>query len=215
METDMTREEAIRRIKSWDLDFDDMEVLAVAIPELRESEDEKIRKAVLKGIEYLEMDEGWDSIGDIDILDAKQWLEKQKESLHITEMCKENAGSFTDEDEDRTINGCLLAANAERRCKRVSEELLEELGLADYTQFFYEQGVEKGKKEREKQKEQNHDDSIRTKIVSRAKSEKQVVLVSESDGFAEIGWDTRSLEDTKDLLEYGLAFISGQLEKQK
>ena len=92
------------------------------------------------------------------------YREKQKESLHITEMCKENAGSFTDEDEDRTINGCLLAANAERRCKRASEELLEELGLADYTKFFYEQGVEKGKKEREKQKEQKN---FQTKVQQR------------------------------------------------
>ena len=42
----MTREEAIRRIKAWNLDSDDREVLAVIIPELRESEDERIRKAI-------------------------------------------------------------------------------------------------------------------------------------------------------------------------
>ena len=156
MGTDMTREEAIKELRGFigQLTEGCQEAIKVLIPELAESEDERIRKAVLKGIEYLEMDEGWDSIGDIDILDAKQWLEKKKESLHISETCKENTDSFTDEDEDRTINGCLLAANAERRCKRASEELLEELGLADYTKFFYEQGVEKGKKEREKPKEQ-------------------------------------------------------------
>ena len=38
----MDREEAIRRIKAWNLDSDDMEVLAVVIPELAESEDERM-----------------------------------------------------------------------------------------------------------------------------------------------------------------------------
>lgn len=56
------------------------------------------------------------------------------------------------------------------------------------------------------------DDGIRAKIISRATSEKQVVLVSESNSNnAEIGWDTRSLEDTKKLLEYGIAFINKEL----
>ena len=61
--------------------------------------------------------------------------------------------------------------------------------------------------------------STREKIISRATSEKQVVLISESSGKAEIGWDTRSLEDAKKLLEYGLAFIDKKgikpAEKQK
>jgi len=48
-------------------------------PELCESEDERMRKAALEGIEYLERDFGWDFIGDIDILDVKEYLEKQKE----------------------------------------------------------------------------------------------------------------------------------------
>ena len=55
------------------------------------------------------------------------------------------------------------------------------------------------------------DNGTREKIISRATSEKQVVLVSESDGNAEIGWDTRSLEDAKNLLEYGISFINKQL----
>lgn len=72
----------------------------------------------------------------------------------------------------------------------------------------------------EEQKEQKpRNNSIRGKIISRATSEKQVVLISASNGKAEIGWDTRSLEDTKKLLEYGLAFINRNItnptEKQK
>lgn len=54
-------------------------------------------------------------------------------------------------------------------------------------------------------------DDTRTKIISRATSEKQVVLLSESNGNAEIVWDTRSLEDTKNLLEQGILFINKQL----
>lgn len=55
------------------------------------------------------------------------------------------------------------------------------------------------------------ENSLREKILGKAKSEKQVVLISESSGQAEIDWDTRSLEDTKKLLECGLAFINKQL----
>lgn len=49
-------------------------------------------------------------------------------------------------------------------------------------------------------------------LIGRAKSEKQVVLLSESNGNAEINWDTRSLEDTKRLLENGIAFINKRLD---
>ena len=38
-----------------------------------------------------------------------------------------------------------------------------------------------------------------------------MVLLSESNGNAEIDWDTRSLEDTKKLLELGITFISERL----
>ena len=48
-------------------------------PQLAESEDERMRKAALKGIEYLEHELGWNAIGDTDILDVKEYLEKQKE----------------------------------------------------------------------------------------------------------------------------------------
>ena len=49
----MTREEAIRRIKAWNLDADDMEVLSEVIPELKEeSDDERIRKFL---IDYFEI----------------------------------------------------------------------------------------------------------------------------------------------------------------
>jgi len=51
------------------------------------------------------------------------------------------------------------------------------------------------------------------KIVKRAMTEKQRVLLTETNGDANIDWDTRSLQDVKLLLEYGLDYIK-KLEKQ-
>ena len=68
----MTREEAIKRIKTWNLDSDVMEVLAVIIPELRESEDEKLRKLVIYRVRTAtEMTEGLREL-------LLAYLEKQK-----------------------------------------------------------------------------------------------------------------------------------------
>lgn len=82
----MTKEEAIRRIKSWNLDSDDMEVLSVVIPELAESEDEKIRKELLEEIEFIiPHEDETNSEGEIlpsyhtRIDRYKSYLEKQKE----------------------------------------------------------------------------------------------------------------------------------------
>lgn len=60
----------------------------------------------------------------------------------------------------------------------------------------------------EKQGEKSSD-----KIVEKARTEKQRVLLTETDGSANIGWDCRSLQDVKLLLEYGLDYIK-KLEKQ-
>lgn len=48
-------------------------------PKFKESEDEKIRKSIISGLKYLETELGWDAVGDVDILDAYAWLEKQGE----------------------------------------------------------------------------------------------------------------------------------------
>ena len=64
-------------------------------PELRESEDERLRKAALEGIEYLERKLGWDAIGDTDILDVKEYLEKQKEQKPA-EWSEEDETAFGD-----------------------------------------------------------------------------------------------------------------------
>ena len=51
-------------------------------------------------------------------------------------------------------------------------------------------------------------------IIEKAKTEKQRVIITETDGRADIDWDTCSLEDVKKLLECGLQYINTELEKQ-
>ena len=75
----MTREEAIKKIKkSWDfLGNDEKEILETLVPELAESEDEKIRKALL---EYFGEECDTATINGIYCYKIYDWLEKQGES---------------------------------------------------------------------------------------------------------------------------------------
>lgn len=70
-------------------------------PELRESEDEEIRQQLLWLCGQWEHNpEGRTIPADIgNIKQIRRYLEKQKKSLHVQEICKENADSFTSEDE--------------------------------------------------------------------------------------------------------------------
>ena len=177
----MEREEAIRRIKAWNLDSDDMEVLATAIPELKENEDERIRMALIKlmtvaGENYVRSATGFEKEQLI------AYLEKQQERNVVPSR--------------ETILGICWKEDPEER---------EGLTQLQYIQKYWNEKCDY----QNEQKPINN--STREKIISRATSEKQVVLLSESNGNAEIGWDTRSLEDAKKLLEYGIAFINERL----
>lgn len=105
----------------------------IIFPELANSEDELMIKALGEGIRDVVKDFGWSDFGGIPIEDVLEWIEKQGESID--------------------------------------------------------------------------------KIAERARTEKQRVLVTESDGVANIDWDTRSLQDAKLLMEYGLNYIK-KIEKQ-
>ena len=64
-------------------------------PELRESEDERIINQLIALV---------NSTGEVLLIPTNKeelvaWLNKCKDSLHISETCKENADSFTSEDE--------------------------------------------------------------------------------------------------------------------
>lgn len=80
----MTREEAIRRIKAWNLDPDDMEVLSVVIPELAESEDERIRKQILDCFGTMRRQGCFPSKHKEQYDSWISWLEKQKEKRPLT-----------------------------------------------------------------------------------------------------------------------------------
>lgn len=74
-------------------------------PELCESEDERVRKSLIEFLTDIkrisESGINW-AVRKEDVEMCKSfiaWLEKQKESLHISESCKEKVDSFTDEDE--------------------------------------------------------------------------------------------------------------------
>lgn len=75
----MTREEAIRRIKAWNLDSDDRDVLAVVIPEFHESEDERIRKQLIDAIKIGRSNSGI-SFTEEAASRYIAWLEKQGNS---------------------------------------------------------------------------------------------------------------------------------------
>ena len=72
----MTKEEAIKKIKTWDfLDNDEKEVLETLIPELKESDDERIRKDIIKFL--IDVNNGAYTKSEIEIASWIAWLEKQ------------------------------------------------------------------------------------------------------------------------------------------
>ena len=96
-------EEALERAKSaYGSGAYDDETMRFIFPELAESEDER----VIRTLYHLVEDHDWLNGATKD--EVLAWLVKCKESLHISEMCKENASSFTDVSEDERIRKFLV-----------------------------------------------------------------------------------------------------------
>lgn len=91
----MTKEEAIRRIKSWNLDSDDMEVLSVVIPELAESEDEKVRKELLEEIEFIVPHEDETDSEGLILPSYRTRIDRYKSYLEKRKEQKQDEGDFT------------------------------------------------------------------------------------------------------------------------
>ena len=130
----MTKEEAINRIKAWNLDSNDREVLAVIIPELHESEDEEIRKGL---INFLRSPFIKDNITDEKVAPWLAWLEKKKEQKSINlydkieELCSKypiNKYSMSDKELSAYHQGIHLGATklAEYLSEQKSWEWREE-----------------------------------------------------------------------------------------
>lgn len=81
------------------LDCDAARQIFRLFPQLRESKDERIREELIGHCKDLVRMNRDDKVMLSIYKPWLAWLEKQKESLHVPEMCKENGKSFTDEDE--------------------------------------------------------------------------------------------------------------------
>lgn len=94
----MDRAEAIRRIKAWNLDSDDMEVLAVIIPELTESEDERIRKDICTWLKHKRETCTYPTPKKETLSIWISYLEKQKEQKPLsTEETELNSVAFLEQ----------------------------------------------------------------------------------------------------------------------
>lgn len=126
----MTREEALEVM--WknlpsDKSLPVYEALQTLIPELAESEDERMCTRCIDLLRKVSAYSGEEYLG-VEIADCIIWLQalikKLKESLHITEICKEDADSFTDEDE--RIRKKLIEIIGYFRSRGIDHQLCEE-----------------------------------------------------------------------------------------
>lgn len=125
----MTPEEAQAIIKANMKDMAKIvqDAIGVLHPELAESEDEKMCTRCIDLLQKVSAYSGEEYLG-VEIADCIIWLQalrkKLKESLHITEICKEDADSFTDEDE--RIRKKLIEIIGYFRSRGIDHQLCEE-----------------------------------------------------------------------------------------
>ena len=103
----------------------------------------------------------------------------------------------------------LIPELAESEDEKIRKHLIEVVEL------YWGKTNEPGKAEDLAWLEKQKENPDRLTIVEKAKSEKQVVLLTESKGDENIYWDTKSEEDAVSLLEKGLKFFGKHKEKQK
>jgi len=144
----MNREEAINVVRNIYQTDKEKEALSILIPELAESEDERMWDKILAHFD-------WHSrapyLTHQECDEIKAFLEKQKELLHVSETYKENADSFIDEDEEirkaliEFLREAYSRGNAPEECakwlvwldwtkvkKPTAEEVLIKAGLKPY-----------------------------------------------------------------------------------
>ena len=210
-------------------------------PQLHESEDEQTRKRLIDFISNIKAisESGRNSLAvrkdDAEMCDAfLLYLEKQKEQpkeelvYRLNGLMQEYIKEGKDDMEKEHRFKCYQlfwdaledTSYFEQKEQKPIEDVVKDItkNKESATKFLKSAGImdDNGElAEIYRSEPKPAENNTRTKIISRATSEKQVVLVSESSGNAEIGWDTRSLEDAKKLLEYGLAFINKQLNKSR
>lgn len=180
----MNRQEAIKVIRyNWPEGRVILqEALETLVPKLKESEDERIRKELIEFVNQY----GDKFFGQIAKASTIAWLEKQDKKIDVIE-------NFDTEFEKQVSH--LIASIINKEYEYTS----------DFVKWTANALLNYAKHELEKQDENDV-------IVGKAKTEKQRILLTETNGSANIDWDTRSLQDVKLLLEYGLDYIN-KLEK--
>ena len=91
----MTREDAIKKVSSWNLPKETMEILEALAPELKESEDERIRKFLVDYFTSYKIGNVTTKLNGYRIDDIIAYLEKQKEPHYtkrnaLFDKCVEN-----------------------------------------------------------------------------------------------------------------------------
>ena len=122
---------------------------------------------------------------------------KKKEAMKILKDFHDKSALFS----VRTALDTIIPELKESEDERIRKSIIEYFESCNIKHLDWIAWLEKqGKK-------------ISDKIVEKARTEKQRVLLTETNGSANIDWDCRSLDDVKILLEYGLDYIK-KLEKQ-
>ena len=183
-------------------------VMTKVFPEIKEIEDERIRRLIIKHFKEIanSNEQSWKNL---DIPYILAWLEKQGETnIKNNNPVKIESDKFYFCIKDYFAGGCCRSKNGD---VVLAKNGMNMMGLSpkEASEYFipvnhFNENVVAWF---EKQGEPID------KIVKRAMNEKQRVLLTDTNGNANIDWDTRSLQDVKLLLEYGLDYIK-KLEKQ-
>lgn len=135
-------DEAIERAEKWRNapNVDKIPTFADRIiddifPEFKESEDDRIRKAIYSALKYLETELSWDFLGDVDILDAYAWLEKQGEKDKFIKELGEYKVKYTQEALKKHINS--MSNKDDERLRKTTIAFLK-----DFAKQGYENAVE-------------------------------------------------------------------------
>lgn len=223
-------EKLIDILNDKELSKEQKEKLKQIFPELQESEDERIRKAIYNCVEWFGFDSRFFKCASQK--DCLAWIEKQgKQDNNEDSNILQRFSFYSYKDEPNILYLSSLYVNDECRNKGIGTKILE---VADEVAKSLNCHVIRLKTKKDSDAERLYRthgyNSLTTedsdeiwlekqcetfdKIVERARTEKQKVLVTESDGVANIDWDTRSLQDAKFLMEYGLNYINKKIEKQ-
>jgi chaperonin cofactor prefoldin len=212
----MTREEAIEKIRKMSLPQETMEILSALAPELAESDDERIINQLITLV---------NSTGEILLIPTNKeeliaWLNKCKESLHVSKTCKENADSFTDEYERirRTLVeyfGPEVQLDFVRGVPIQKIRAWLEKNKYEYEVFEpientleYKAGFKAGI-ESEKQKEQEPDSLIYDKDLDKAAREFYL------SGGADSPVDSTGLVPIVRMAEFGATWMKERMEKEQ